>query len=165
MRQYLTLKPWVFFAKSDPATVLSATFCKEVIDKYYSRDDALAFLWRSYGEYLLTANEVPLEVNDSAASILGELYRYPVSDGLAVNAVRAGTYELTFKGAKLYLEEAGDGDVFLSFFSPWSRHFREEMGRLDLTGYGRTTSGYFLATLLECLDPVRDYMDSLRISA
>ena len=165
MRQYMTLKPWVFFAKCDPETVLNASVCKEIIDKYYSREEALAFLWKCYGEYLLTVNEIPLEVNDSAAMILGELFRYPVSGGLMVKVVGTDTYELTYKGTKLYLVEKEDGDVFLSFFSPWSRHFRGEMGRLDLTGYGKTTSGYFLATLLECLDPVRDYMDSIRISA
>lgn len=159
MRQYLTLNPWVFFPGTDPSKVFDAVLCKEVVRKYNTPNDAFSFIWRGYGAYLLTANEVPLEVCDSIDSILREFFRYPVSDGVMVRTVRSDTYELTCKGATLYLVGTADEEVFLSFVSPWSCHFQDDRARLDLTGYGRTITGSFLAALLESLDSVRAYVD------
>lgn len=165
MRQYQTLKPWVFFPGSDPSKVFDSTLCKEAVQKYSTPNDALSFIWRGYGEYLLTASEVPLEVCDSPDSILREFFLYPVSAEVMLRIVRSDTYELTYKGAKLYLVSTAYEEIFLSFVSPWSRHFRDERTRLDLTGYGRTITGSFLAALLESLDSVRAYIDYISISA
>ena len=159
------MNPWVFFPGTDPSKVFNATLCKEVVQKYNTQNDALSFIWRGYGEYLLSANEVPLEVCDRTDSILREFFQYPISNEVMVRTVRSDTYELTCKGAKLYLVGTADEEVFLSFVSPGSRHFQDERARLDLTGYGRTITGSFLAALMESLDSVRTYMDYISITA
>lgn len=161
----MTLKPRALFNPRDPVTVISAGERESAFRKYHSPSEVRASLWRSYGESLLSLAETSLEANDGASGILKELFLHPVSDGMTVKAIKGDTYELTFKDSRLYLIDTEEGEVFLSFFSPWNRHFEDEAGRLDLTGYGNTDAGCFLATLLESLETIVHYMTSCRLAA
>lgn len=160
----MTLKPRALFNPKDPETVISVSERESAFRKYYSPSEVRASLWRSYGESLLCAAEISLEANDGAVGILKELFLYPIADEVDVKAIRGDIFELTCKDTKLYLVDTEEGEAFLSFFSPWSIRFKDEMSRLDLTGYGNKDAGYFLAVLFESLDAIAHYMTSFRLA-
>ena len=151
-------KPPVVFTKYDPAKVISHSDL--VLALYSRRNDAISWLWLSYGRAVLDDVDPCMEANEGAAATIAFTSCYKSLSKMEVNQMPGSNYELKVGDTSLYLFETDEGDVFLYFFSPEKSFSRREECRIDLTDYGSDASAYFIATVFESYNSIVRYLET-----
>ena len=150
----------VVFTQYDPEKVISQT--ELILARGSLRNDALAWLWLSYGRSVLADVEPCMEANDGVAATIAYSSCYRSLSIMEVNQMSGVCFELKVGDASLYLSETADGDIFLYFFSPAKYYNRREECRIDLTDSSSDAAAYFIATLFDSYESIERYFDTNR---
>ena len=151
-------KPPVVFAKYDPAKVISHSDLVLALNS--RRNDAISWLWLSYGRAVLDDVDPCMEANEGVAATIAFTSCYKSLSKMEVNQMPGSNYELKVGDTSLYLSETDEGEVFLYFFSPVKSINRREECRIDLTDFGSDAAAYFIATVFESYKPIVRYLET-----
>ena len=146
-------KPPVVFTKYDSHSDL-------VLALNSRRNDAIFWLWLSYGRAVLDDVDPCMEANEGVAATIAFTSCYKSLSKMEVNQMPGSNYELKVGDTSLYLSETDEGEVFLYFFSPEKSINRREECRIDLTDFGSDAAAYFIATVFESYKPIVRYLET-----
>lgn len=155
MRLQMIQKSPVIFTQYDPARAISES--DRAIALGVRQDDAVPWLWISYGRAVLADVDPCMEANEGVAATLSFSSHYKDLSGMEVIPVSGKCYKLMLGKATLFLSESAEGDLFLYFFPPGKYINSRETCRIDLTDYSSETAAYFISMLFSVYGRITDY--------
>ena len=157
--QMIQKKP-VVFTQYDPESVISQT--ELTLARCSRRNDAIAWLWLSYGRSVLADVEPCMAANEGLAATIAYASYYKSLSKMEVNQMTGTCFELKVGDASLYLSETEEGDIFLYFFSPSKYYNLCKECRIDLTDFSSDAAAYFIATIFDSYESIERYFESHR---
>ena len=162
MRLQMIQKTQVVFTQYDPERVISQS--ELTLARGSRNNDALAWLWLSYGRTVLAAVEPCMEANEGAAATIAYAACYKSLSEMEVRQMLGTCFELKVGDARLFLSETEEGDVFLYFLTPEKYYYRCEECRIDLTDFSSDAAAYFIATLFDSYLAVQNILIRIDIN-
>lgn len=160
MRLRMIQKPPVVFARYQPEKAISHSDWDFALGQ--CRNDAIPWLWISYGKTVLSDVDPCMEANEGVVATVALMSKYRSLSQMKVNRIWGKNYELKMGNANLYLSETEEGDVFLYFFSPEKSFNRREECRIDLTDFGSDTAAYFIVTVFKSYPSIVKYFERIK---